>query len=161
MPSVPDAIHQTKRRDGSKSVGEVVLHDHGGAGRATRFAEERHGIVGVMQDVDEEHDVDGAVGHGQVTAVEAINGYRGAGPSEDVHGADRDVRPRANDLTGDPPVTGAHVEGTCAPGQPWRDPSGEHPCPPAHDRSLVHPLDRPHRRRSPRMLRKKLDNTVW
>lgn len=50
---VADVVHEPERGIGKNAFAIVILYDHGVAGDPNRLSQQRLGVLGVMQDIDE------------------------------------------------------------------------------------------------------------
>ena len=75
MRSVPDPIHEAQRNVGKAGARKVVLDDNCFPRDSRTFGEEYRGIVGMMQDIHEQHDVHALTSGWQLLPIEQLNWY--------------------------------------------------------------------------------------
>ena len=138
----------------------MILDDDGLSCDAGGLLEQPHRVVGVMQHVDQENDVDGQVVHRQGEPVELL--HRDMRPGRTS--TSMPVSARSGRWLPDRPpeqaVAAAHVEHRRTARQQRCDVARQHPDAAPEDEVRMEPADEAHRRRSPRMLKKKLESTV-
>lgn len=159
-PPITHPIHESKGGTGEPTLPQVILHqDHGGD--ACRFPKKGFRVLRMVQDIHQEYHVDTPVTRRDPVPIESVDRNGSVGPNENIDATNGDVRSESNKGRRQPSIATAHVEN---PGAGWHergekgrkdgDSSARNP-------PLMQPLDPPHRRRMPRMLRKKLERNAW
>jgi hypothetical protein len=114
----------------------------------------------MVEDVRKQHGVESAIGIWQSSAVEQRHRNPGASSLGDLEAPDAEVASGLQQLHGERPISTPHIEHGGILRKHCGNRGGQRARATPLDVSLVQPLDRVHRRRMRRILRKKLDNTV-
>src|SRR6185437_8948306 len=162
MRRVANPIHETQDGRAAPAIGEVILDHHPLPDHSRHLPQYGAGVGCVMQHIHEHDDIEAGIGEGEVQAVVLRRGNRGDWTDQDIHSLDTDVGPRVGDGPGNRAVAGPHIEDARA----LRDATAQMVAQDAHaTRHHVTPVhaanDAGHLRLNPRMLKKKLDRTVW
>jgi len=159
-PCIPDVVHEPQRRPGEESIGTVILDDHCLTSDSTRIGEQYFRVRGVVQDVSEKDYVERAVRNRKPSPVEHRNGDPRIRAGHDVESVHADVWPLSKHGFGEQSIPASDIQHRCVLGKEWSDRrrQGRHAA--RLHILLVESFDEAHRRFIPRMLMKKLDNTV-
>ena len=160
MRGIPGPIHDAERLTVEPARLHMILDDDGLPGDSGRLLEEPHRVIGVMQHVDQENDIDGHLVQRQGESVEFLHRDMGPGANEDVHAGECEVRAQCPDRAPEQAVTAPHIEHRRIARQQGSDMTRQYPDTSTEDEVRVQPADQAHRRLSPRMLKKKLESTV-
>ena len=95
-PPIAHVVHEAQQVGTEGTVGEVVLYEHTPARDASGLLEQLFVIAAVMQDVGQEHHVEGIVAVGDLDAVEELHRNEGVGACHhiDCHQLDVAAQPR-------------------------------------------------------------------
>ncbi len=157
---VPDAIHEAERRPREESIGTMVLDDHGLTSNVAGVREQRFGVRGMVENICKEDDVERLRRKRESRPIELRHRNARIWSGDDVDSAKLDVRPAVQDRFGQLAIPASDVQHRCVGGKQRTNGGGQRSDPPRLHVLLVQSLGQAHRRCIPRMLMKKLDNTV-
>ena len=89
---------------------QVIFQNDMGARDPRGFAEKLRDVGGVMQHVDEEANIKGLIGKGELRAVEGAAWDLASWARNDFHTFDGDIRPASGEQAGDRAVSASNVQ---------------------------------------------------
>lgn len=120
-----------------------------------------HRLSSMMQDIHDENGVEASVRVRKGLPIKRLHRDVARLSDQNVDPGDRDVLPRFLNRLPQRTVATPDVEDSRSAGDERKKPISENANPAWKDETLMSSAEKRHRRRIPRMLRKKLDSTVW
>jgi hypothetical protein len=153
---VADVVHEAQGRAREEAIPRVVLDEDATAGHPRRLTEQDRGVVGVVQDVDQQHDINRPIALGDRPAVEGSDRDVRVLADQDIDPANPGVGPEFLDPAGQETIAAADVQYGRVPADQAAEELTEPPDPTPMDMGGVEPrgqfhfsgvLDVPGRRR--------------
>ena len=144
MTGITHVIHEPQRAVREKALLRVVLQHDAVLRHARGFAEHDGGVLGVMQDVDEEDAIERGVREGELVAIELRHGDGGLRPHQHVHPLRGDIWLQFAEEFGERAVATADIEQARVRGDERGDVLAQHPDAPAENKFSVNGIDGVH-----------------
>jgi hypothetical protein len=157
---IAHTIHEPQSGPRKESIGAMVLDNYRFTSDPPRFSQQALGMVRVVQDIREQHDIEIVVRKRQMNPVESARRNPRIVSLGYFEPADSKVRALAHDFFSERTIPGSYVEDAGISRNKGCNRRSQRTHPALPDVAIMQPFDRIHRRRMRRMLRKKLDSTV-
>ena len=108
--SVAHPIHQAQCPVVERAFRKMILDQQKFSADAAGLAQEREGVVGVVQDVHEQAAIEGIIGKRQVRTIKGLAGYSAIATREDLDALDFEFRHRVAQERGEFPIAAAYIE---------------------------------------------------
>lgn len=158
---VADSIHELQRRNGEQPVRSVVFDENNPASDPGRLTQKRRGILGMVQNIDKQQNVETGVGKRERLAIEKLYRNRGVRTRLNINSLDPHIRTSPKDLSGKEAVAAPDVQHPRPGGNELQQPVAEDADTAPGEVLFVKPFERVHRRFIPSTLMKKLERMVW